>query len=108
MSIVHFPTLENIDETLIMRSARGVVIVLAIISTYHEDLENGINYTFLTNIVFEKEKAPKLKTVGMGLFASLLILVFSQLRIEWFKRSGEKHNSVAPIQNDAKNDKESL
>ena len=104
MSIVHFSTLENIEETLIMRSVRGVVIVLAIISTYHEDLENGINYTFLTNMTVEKEKITKLKTVNMALFASLLILVFSQLRIEWFKRSGEKHNSVAPIQNDAKKD----
>ena len=83
-----------------MRSARGVVIVLAIISTYYEDLKYGINYTFLTNKLVEKEKIPKLKTVGMALFASLLILVFSQLRIEWFKRSGGKLNSVAPIQNE--------
>ena len=85
-----------------MRSVRGVVIVLAFISTYHEDLEYGINYSILTKKALEKEKIPKLKTVTLALFASLLILVFSQLRIEWFKRSGEIHNSVTPIQNEAK------
>ena len=86
-SIVHFSTLESIEESTIIIITRGFVIILSLISTFTEDLKHGINFAYLTNQPLDKGKIAKLVSVNLALLADLVFLILTQISIENFKRS---------------------
>ena len=100
LSIFQNPLLNNIDDKKIINATRILNAFLSVILTLMENLEHGLNYTYLTDhdlISTNQNLNGGVKSITIIAMLDLLFLIIVQFKIEIFKSKVDKRSEFNQI-----------